>query len=72
MGNVQLAFIGGIGATELLVIGGIAFLLFGTKRLPEAGKGLATAIREFRKGLRSATEEEPVKEEKEKETPKAV
>jgi sec-independent protein translocase protein TatA len=39
----------GLGAGELMVIGVIVFLLFGTKRLPDIGKGLGGAIREFRK-----------------------
>ena len=39
----------GLGTTELLIIGGIVLLIFGAKRLPEIGKGLGGAIREFRK-----------------------
>lgn len=38
----------GLGTTELLVIGGIMVLIFGAKRLPEIGKGLGSAIKEFR------------------------
>jgi sec-independent protein translocase protein TatA len=38
----------GLGPTELIVIGGIIVLIFGAKRLPEIGKGLGSAIREFR------------------------
>ena len=38
----------GLGTTELLIIGVIIFLIFGAKRLPEIGKGLGGAIREFR------------------------
>lgn len=38
----------GLGTTELLVIGGILFILFGAKRLPEIGKGLGGALREFK------------------------
>jgi len=38
----------GLGTTELLVIGGIIVLIFGAKRLPEIGKGLGSAIKEFR------------------------
>ena len=38
----------GLGTTELIIIGGIIFLLFGAKRLPEIGKGLGGALREFR------------------------
>jgi sec-independent protein translocase protein TatA len=39
----------GLGAGELIVIAVILFLLFGAKRLPDIGKGLGGAIREFRK-----------------------
>ena len=38
----------GLGATELIIIGIIVFLIFGAKRIPEIGKGLGGAIREFR------------------------
>jgi len=38
----------GLGTTELLVVGGIIVLIFGAKRLPEIGKGLGSAIKEFR------------------------
>jgi sec-independent protein translocase protein TatA len=43
---------------HLLVIGVIALLVFGPKKLPELGKGLGEAIRGFRKGL-TATEDDP-------------
>lgn len=39
----------GLGTTELLIIGGIIIIIFGAKKLPEIGKGLGGAIREFRK-----------------------
>ena len=38
----------GLGTTELIVIGVIVFLIFGAKRLPEIGKGVGSALREFR------------------------
>jgi sec-independent protein translocase protein TatA len=38
----------GLGTPELILIGVIVFLLFGAKRIPEIGKGLGGAIREFR------------------------
>ena len=41
----------GLGTTELLVIGGIVFLLFGAKRLPQLGRGMGSAITNFKKGL---------------------
>jgi sec-independent protein translocase protein TatA len=39
----------GLGTTELIVIGVIIFILFGAKRIPDIGKGLGGALREFRK-----------------------
>ncbi|UCF58032.1 MAG: twin-arginine translocase TatA/TatE family subunit, partial [Deltaproteobacteria bacterium] len=38
----------GLGTTELIIIGVIIFLIFGARRLPEIGRGLGGAIREFR------------------------
>ncbi len=40
-----------IGTTELLLIGGIALLLFGGKKLPEAMRGLGQGVKEFKKGM---------------------
>ena len=48
---------GSLGFPELLVIGVIALLLFGPKRLPDAGKALGQAIRGF-KGAFEGKEEE--------------
>ena len=55
----------GLGTTELLVIAAIVLLLFGSKRLPEIGKGLGGAIREFRhvkKDIGAAAEPEEDKQ----------
>ena len=38
----------GLGPTELIIIAIIVLLIFGAKRLPEIGKGLGGAIKEFR------------------------
>lgn len=38
---------------HLLVIIGIALLIFGPKKLPELGKGLGESIRGFREAMRS-------------------
>jgi len=39
----------GIGVMELTLILIVALVVFGPKRLPEIGKGVGQAIREFRK-----------------------
>jgi sec-independent protein translocase protein TatA len=38
----------GIGPAELLLIFILAFIIFGPKRLPEVGRSLGKAMREFR------------------------
>ena len=49
----------GLGTPELLVIFGVAFLVFGGKKLPELGSGLGKAITSFKKGLKDAEESVP-------------
>lgn len=41
---------------HLLVIFGIAVLVFGPKKLPELGKGLGEGIRSFRSAMKPLTE----------------
>ena len=48
----------GIGAPELIIIAIIVFILFGAKRLPEIGKGLGGAIREFKQVKKDITQED--------------
>jgi sec-independent protein translocase protein TatA len=45
-----------LGIPELLVVLGIAVLIFGGKKIPELGKGLGEGIRNFRASLRSEEE----------------
>jgi len=47
----------GLGTPELIVILGIAFLIFGGKKLPENGSGLGKAITSFKKGIGEVEEE---------------
>ena len=56
---------GGLGLPEMIIIGIIALLIFGPKKLPELGSGLGKAIRDF-KGAMSEPEP-PAKEEKKEE-----
>lgn len=42
--------------THLLVIGFIAMLVFGPKKLPELGKGLGEGIRGFKDSLKETPE----------------
>ena len=53
-----------IGTTELLLLGGLALLLFGGKKLPEMMRGLGQGVKEFKEGMTSTQsqrnhEEEP-------------
>ncbi|AHZ85072.1 twin-arginine translocase TatA/TatE family subunit [Bdellovibrio bacteriovorus] len=50
-----------LGWTEILLIGGIALLLFGPSKLPNLGRSLGESIRGFKKGLN----EDPAADEKE-------
>ena len=52
--NMVLLF---IGTTEILVIGGIALLIFGGKKLPELMRGLGKGVKEFKEGMHDVKEE---------------
>lgn len=48
-----------IGFPELLVILGVAVLLFGGKKIPELAKGLGEGIRNFKTSLKGEGTEKP-------------
>lgn len=43
-----------VGPQELLIVGGIAVLIFGAKKLPELGAGLGKGIRNFKSAVTGA------------------
>ncbi len=60
---IGMFMIGPVGPMELVIIGVIAALGFGGKRLGELGKGLGEGIRNFRSAV-SGKEEKAVEGEK--------
>jgi sec-independent protein translocase protein TatA len=46
-----------IGTTELLIIAAIVVFLFGGKKIPEFFKGLADAVKEFKKASKDTDKE---------------
>ena len=69
----------GLGSTELIIIAVIILFIFGAKRIPEIGKGLGGAVREFRnikKEVRSQDTDKNNRNDKktieEKDAPKSI
>jgi len=73
---------GSLGLPELIIVGIIALLIFGPKKLPELGSGLGKAIRDFKGAISEpdepakpelkAKEEKKEEEKKEAETTKTT
>jgi sec-independent protein translocase protein TatA len=55
----------GLGGSELAIIAIIVLLIFGARRLPEIGKGLGGAVREFRNIKKEIKGKEPEAADKE-------
>lgn len=47
-----------VGSKELIIIGVILVLLFGSKKLPEFAKVIAEAIKNLRRGFKDSLNEE--------------
>ena len=51
-----------IGTTELLLIAGVALLIFGGKKIPELMNGLGKGMKSYKEGLNGTSDvEEPEK-----------
>ncbi len=62
----------GLGTAELLVILGVAVLLFGAKRIPEVAKSIGKSFNAFKQGLKEVSDDvHEVKEEAKKTQGKA-
>lgn len=48
----------GIGWTEVLVVAGLIFLLFGASRIPAAFRSLGQGLNSFKEGLEGKSDEE--------------
>jgi sec-independent protein translocase protein TatA len=54
---------GRIGFQELLIVFGLALLIFGPSKLPEIGKSLGKGIREFKQATKEVKDSVTVDEE---------
>ncbi|MFM7562950.1 MAG: twin-arginine translocase TatA/TatE family subunit [Planctomycetota bacterium] len=48
---MPLAFIGGLGTTELIIVALVFLLLFGSARLPSLMRNMGRSINEFKAGM---------------------
>ncbi len=52
----MFALIGPLGLPEMLIILAIVILIFGANRLPELGKGVGSAIKNFKSSIKDPVE----------------
>jgi len=63
---------GNLGFGEIMLIVGVAVLLFGAGRIADIGKGLGQGIRNFKQGLKEASELDDDKKKLPEKTPQVV
>lgn len=68
--SFQTAGIAGLSGTEMLVILGVAVLLFGGKKIPEVAKGLGEGIKNFKQAMKETEDQPPASKKEEEEVKK--
>ena len=58
---------GSFGFTEIVIILAVGFLLFGAKRLPEMGRSVGKALREFKRSVSGEDSDSKDDDKKDKE-----
>jgi sec-independent protein translocase protein TatA len=58
--NTTALFIGGLGATELLIIGAVIVMMFGATKLPELARGSGQALRIFKAETKGLNDDDKV------------
>ncbi len=68
---MNLLFLGNLGTTEIMLLGFIALLFFGGKKIPELMRGLGKGIREFNNAKNAISDEiqEGIKDSERKSIP---
>jgi sec-independent protein translocase protein TatA len=56
--HIMLGVLGGLGATELILILGVVLLMFGGKKIPELMKGLGQGVKEFKDASKGSDEKD--------------
>lgn len=66
--NLLFILMGGLGATEIILIIAVILLMFGGKKIPELMKGLGSGIKEFKNAAKddNSTTKTTVVEKEEK------
>lgn len=62
----QLGGVVMIGVPSLILIGVVALLIFGPKKLPEIGKAFGSSLREFKNATKGLTDDEEPKNKDDK------
>lgn len=57
-----------IGVGSMVVIGAVALLIFGPKKLPELGRAAGDTLREFKNSTKGLTDDDDDREEDKKES----